>query len=96
MKKQVNRLLNRAPRQREPVRFKGENPSSEKSGIIRLFKFAIEHEMQVKIHYLRSTGEELDEVIEPESLRGERIYALQMQTDEHHIYRVERILQAAL
>ena len=96
LKKQVNRLLNRAPRQREPVRFKGENPSSEKSGIIRLFKFAIEHEMQVKIHYLRSTGEELDEVIEPESLRGERIYALQMQTDEHHIYRVGRILQAAL
>jgi hypothetical protein len=96
LKKQVNRLLTRVPRKREPIRYTGENPTSDPQGVIRLVRFAIEHEMQVKIHYRRSTGEEIDEVIEPESVQGQRIYALCPEQDEHHIYVVNRILQATL
>lgn len=96
LKKQVNRLLTRVPRRREPIRYTGENPTSDPQGVMKLMKFAIEHEMQVKIHYRRSTGEEIDEVIEPESMQSRRIYALCPEQDEHHIYVVNRILQAAL
>lgn len=96
LKKQVNRLLTRVPRRREPIRYKGENPTSDPAGVVKLIKFAIEHEMQVKIHYQRSTGEEIDEVIEPESLQGSRIYAFCPQDDEHHIYTAKRIMKAAL
>ncbi len=96
LKKQVSRLLTRVPRRREPIRYTGENPTSDSQGVVRLIKFAIEHEMQVKIHYRRSTGEEIDEVIEPESIQSRRIYALCPEQDEHHIYVVNRILQAAL
>jgi hypothetical protein len=96
LKKQVNRLLTRVPKRSEPVRFKGENPTSDPSGITKLFRFAIEHETPVKIHYRRSTGEEIHEAIEPESMQGGRIYAHSPQDDEHHIYVAERILRAAL
>lgn len=96
LKKQVNRLLTRVPRRREPIRYTGENPTSDPQGVVKLIKFAIEHEMQVKVHYHRSTGEDIDEVIEPESIQGGRIYALCPEQDEHHIYVVNRILQATL
>jgi hypothetical protein len=96
LKKQVNRLLNRAPRRSRPVRFAGENPTATPAGVERLIKFAIEREMPVKIHYRRSTGQEIDEVIEPESLQGKRVYAFCPDNDQHHIYAVQRILQAAL
>lgn len=96
LKKQVNRLLTRVPRRRESIRYGGENPTSDSKGVVKMFKFAIENEMQVKIHYLRSTGEEIDEVIEPESIQGRRVYALCPEHDEHHIYVVKRILQAAI
>lgn len=96
LKKQVNRLLTRVPRRTEAPRYSGENPTSDRQNIVKLFKFAIENEMQVKIHYQRSTGEHIDEVIEPESMQGKRIYALCPEQDEHHIYVVDRIVQAAL
>lgn len=96
LKKQVNRLLTRAPRRSESRKYSGENPTSSPKNVARLFKFAIENEMQVKIHYQRSTGDEIDEVIEPESMRGKRIYALCPEHDEHHIYVVDRIMEAAI
>lgn len=96
LKKQVNRLLTRAPRNREPKPYAGENPAAGKVNIKKLMKFAIEREMQVKLHYRRSTGEEIDEVIEPESLQGGRVYAFCPEDDEHHLYAIERIEQAAL
>lgn len=96
LKKQVNRLLERVPRKREPARYTGENPTADPSGIMKLLKYAIETEAQVKIHYKRSTGEEIDEVIEPESLQGGRVYAFCPDQSEHHLYAVKRILQAAV
>lgn len=96
LKKQVNRLLTRVPRAREPECYPGENPTSDPAGVVKMLKYAIEHETQIKIHYLRSTGEEIDEVIEPESLKGERLYALCQEDDEHHIYYVKRIARVAI
>jgi hypothetical protein len=96
LKKQVNRLINRLPRDRPRRRYQGENPTSDGAGILKMLRFAIEHEKQVKIHYLRSTGERVDEVIEPESLQAGRVYGYCPDHDEHHIYSVKRIEQAAI
>jgi hypothetical protein len=96
LKKQVSRLLTRLPRSKEPERFSGENPTSDPAGVVKMLKYAIDREMQVKIHYIRSTGEEIDEVIEPESLQGERLYAYCPEHEEHHIYSVKRVAQAAI
>lgn len=96
LKKQVNRLLTRVPRRKDPAKFTGENPTSDPTGVTRLLKFAIDTEAQVKIHYQRSTGEEIDEVIEPESLQAGRLYAYCPESSEHHLYNVKRILQAAI
>jgi len=96
LKKQVSRLLTRIPKAKEADRYAGENPTSDPNSIMKLIKYAIEHERQVKIHYQRSTGGEIDEVIEPESLQAGRVYAFCPEHDEHHIYNVKRILQAAI
>lgn len=96
LKKQVNRLLTRSPRRSAPLRYTGENPTSDPGGVVKMIKFAIEYEMQVKIHYQRSTGAEVDEVIEPESLQTERVYAFSPDDNEHHTYAVGRILKAAI
>ncbi len=96
LKKQVNRLLTRVPSRREPLRFAAENPTSDPQGILKMVRFAIENDMPVKIHYQRSTGDEIDEVIEPESLQGDRIYAFCPAQDEHRIYAARRVLRAAI
>ncbi len=96
LRKQVTRLMSRIPRGDERPRYVGENPTSDPAGVARLMKYAVEHEIQVKIHYVRSTGEEMDEVIEPESLQGDRLYAYCPDHDEHHIYSVKRVAQAAI
>ncbi len=96
LKKQVNRLLERMPKAGAPERYPGENPTSDSQGILKMLKYAIEREKQVKIHYVRSTGEKVDEVIEPESLQGDKLYAYCPDHDEHHVYSAKRIAQAAL
>jgi predicted DNA-binding transcriptional regulator YafY len=95
-RKQVTRLMNQVPRNKSGTAFKGENPTSDAAEIQRMVKFAIEHEAPVKIHYLRSSGTAIDEVIEPEALQEKKLYAFCPGQDEHHVYALDRIQNASI
>ena len=95
-KKQLNRLMTQGPRGRSASGFKGENPTSDPSEIRNMIKYAIEQEKQIKIQYLRSSGEKSSQLIEPETLQGKKVYAFCPDQDEHHLYALERIEQAAI
>jgi len=96
-RKQVTRLISQVPRGGKSSNgFKGENPTGDPVEIQRMVKYAIEHEVQVKIHYQRTSGEAVDEVIEPEALQDRKIYAFCPNSDEHHVFAIERIQNAAI
>ena len=96
-RKQVNRLISQVPRAKTGgTSFKGENPTSDPNEIARMVKYAIEHELQVKIHYVKSSGEAIDEVIEPEQIQDHKIYGFCPARDEHHVFAIERIQHAAI
>ena len=61
-----------------------------------MIKYAIENETQLRLHYVRSTGEAVDHVIEPEAFQGKRVYAFCPDLDEHHLYALERISTASI
>ncbi len=95
-KKQLNRLVTQVPRKgRSDNGYAGSNPATEDKDILKLIRFAIEHEREVKIQYLRSNGETVDQVIEPEAIQGRKIYALNTNEDQHHIYTMDRIHTAS-
>lgn len=96
LRKQINRLMNAVPRGSNNSSFRGENPSSDPAEIQRMVKYAIEYEKQIKIHYERSTGETIDEAIEPEALQGKKVYAYCPDRDEHHIFALKRIQHATI
>lgn len=95
-RKQVTRLMSQMPRKREAPGFKGVNPASEPGDVQKLLKHAIEHEIQVKIQYERSSGELTEELIEPEGFQGHKVCALNSADDEHHVYSLDRIKTASI
>ncbi|MCL5269502.1 MAG: helicase-associated domain-containing protein [bacterium] len=96
-RKQINRLISQVPRTRGGSHgFKGENPTGDPAEIQRMIKYAIEHEAQMKIHYIRSTGNPDDLVIEPEALQDKKVYAYCPKQDEHHVFALDRIENAAI
>jgi predicted DNA-binding transcriptional regulator YafY len=95
-RKQVSRLASQVPRGRPSRSFKGANPASDPADILKLLRHAIEHELPVKIDYIRSTGERIVEKIEPEGLQDKKVYAFCPDHDQHHIYATERIQSATL
>lgn len=94
-RKQVTRLMNRAPRARTSG-YQGANPASESADILKMIKYAIENESSIKIKYQKTNGDEFVTEIEPESLQGKKVYALQTDDDSHHIYAFERIQRASM
>jgi hypothetical protein len=95
-RKQVNRLMTQAPGKRAANGFKGANPATGAADIKNMLKYAIEHETQVKIAYERSTGEKIKQLIEPQTIQERKVYAFCPDDDEHHIYALDRIMQAAM
>lgn len=96
-RKQVTRLMSQVPRNKSgTAAFKGENPATDPGEIQRMIKYAIEHEAQVKIHYTRSSGTAVDELIEPEALQDKKIYAFCPGQDEHHVFAIDRIQHASM
>lgn len=96
-RKQVNRLISQVPRAKSGgASFKGENPTGDPAEIARMVKFAIEHELQIKIHYVKTSGEAINEVIEPEQLQDRKIYGFCPSRDEHHVFAIDRIRNAAI
>ena len=94
-RKQISRLMSQMPRKKEASGYKGANPASEPADIQRLLKYVIEHEGEVKISYTRTSGEIIEEVIEPEAFQGRKVYAFCPAHDEHHVYALDRIQGAS-
>lgn len=95
-RKRLTQIMSRVPRGGSNHGFKGENPTSDPDQLQKMIKYAIEHEGQIKVHYTRSTGKEVDLVIEPEALQGRKLYAFCPDEDEHHIFALDRIEHAAI
>ncbi len=61
-----------------------------------MMRFAIEHEAQVKLVYSRSTGEEIEEVVTPESINGDKLFAFSDEQQSYCAYRMRRIVAASM
>ncbi|MGC8841539.1 MAG: helicase-associated domain-containing protein [Candidatus Sumerlaeaceae bacterium] len=97
-KTQVSRIVAKARGQRGATRFqfRGANPAVERNDIVQLLKFALEHELETEIHYVKRNEAETTLRIYPKSFEGNRLYAYCVESDREAIYSVDRILKAAL
>ncbi len=95
-RRQVNRLMTQMPRTGSCSGYRGQNPATEPPDITRLIKYAIENEVQVRICYQRSSGEVVDEVIEPEGLQAKKVHAFCPDQGAHHTYALERVRSASI
>ncbi|MBI5155201.1 helicase-associated domain-containing protein, partial [Candidatus Poribacteria bacterium] len=95
--KQISHLVSNAvPRGPSKYNFDGPNPATSTSDIRRMIDFAIENEFEIEIRYMKANQEEVVELIAPESLERDRLYAHCRTRDAYSVYRVDRIQQAKL
>lgn len=77
--------------------FDGPNPASEPDDVRSMMDFAIEHERDVEIEYIKSNRTEVTETISPESLEQDRLLArCRNRDDNFSVYKVDRIVRARL
>lgn len=76
--------------------FDGPNPATDLADVERLLDFAIENEFEVEIEYVKANQKHVVEVVAPESLERDRLYAHCRTRDAYSVYRLERIQQAKL
>lgn len=97
-KSQVSRLVSKSLSGRAPSKYlyKGSNPASGRDDIIALLNFALEHEIEAEILYVKQNDEESKIVVLPNSFEGDRVYAHCPATDNDAIYAIKRILRAQL
>ncbi|MEI7632756.1 MAG: helicase-associated domain-containing protein [bacterium] len=98
LRSQVSRLMTRRVGGRGPSKyhFTGANPAVEREDIIKLLKFAAEHEFESEILYVRQNNQETTLHITPKSFMGQRVYAHCVETDSDAIYSLDRLLHAKL
>jgi hypothetical protein len=89
-------VTNSVPRGTSKFNFSGPNPAVETDDIREMIDFAIDNEFEVEIEYLKATRDLVTELIAPESLERDRLYAHCRTRDAYSVYRVERIQQARL
>ncbi|MCB2156154.1 helicase C-terminal domain-containing protein [bacterium] len=96
-KKQISHLVTTSvPTGPSKYNFSGPNPAEQASDIRRMLDFAIENEFEVEIHYIKANRDEVDELIAPESLERDRLYAHCRTRDAYSVYRVDRIMESKL
>jgi hypothetical protein len=96
-KKQVTSLLATAvPRMPTKYSFGGPNPSSEQTDIRNMVDFAMDHDFQMEIEYLTANRKVISEVITPESLNEDKLYAFCDQKEVYKIFSLKRIQKATL
>jgi hypothetical protein len=97
-KAQLSRLVAKAGGHRGPTRFhyRGQNPAYERDDVIQLLKFAVEHELEVEIQYVKRNESEATLRIYPKSFEGSRLYAYSVESDRDAMYSLDRILKATL
>ena len=96
-KKQVSRLItSTSPRALSKYSFSGPNPSKKKGDIKNMIDFAIDNSFELEIKYLKSSDEKVEEVVEPESVDSDKLYAYCEKRDSYSVYRLDRIQQTRL
>jgi hypothetical protein len=84
------------PRRATKYSFEGPNPATEKSDVTKMIQFGIENEFQMEIQYVRADGNEIIEIIQPESLEHEKVYAHCKTRNTYAVYRLDRVLRSRL
>jgi len=90
-KKQVTKLIANQPRTASKYEFEGPNPATTEEDIMNMVDFALDHDMELDIVYLKTNQEEVTERIEPESFNGGKLYAFNPKRDSYSVYRLNRI-----
>lgn len=89
-------VSNSVPRGTSKYNFDGPNPAEKLPDVRLMIDFAIENEFEVEIDYVKATHEKVTELIAPESLERDRLYAHCRTRDAYSVYRMDRIQQARL
>jgi hypothetical protein len=77
--------------------YEGPNPARETDEIRTMLEWAIEHEHDVEIEYIKSNHAEVREVILPESIENDRLLArARSQNDKFSMYRLDRVMKSRL
>lgn len=95
-KKQVSKLIANQPRSTTKYEFDGPNPAETEEDITAMVDFALDHDMELDIVYLRANQEEVQERIEPETFSGGKLYAFNPKRDSYSVYRLNRIKSCSL
>jgi hypothetical protein len=96
-KDQLSRIVSASqPRRATKYSFSGPNPAKEKDDVVAMIKFAVENEFDMEIEYVKADGSEITEIIRPENLEHEKLYAHCRARDTYAVYRITRILKAKL
>jgi hypothetical protein len=95
-KKQISRLMETVPRTSNKYDFDGPNPAKDKNDIKKMLEFAIKHELQLEIKYLNRHEEEIKDVLEPESLEGNKVYGYFKYRDDYSVVRFDQVVQTKL
>jgi hypothetical protein len=95
---QITKIVSTAvPRGLSRHSFDGPNPAEEKEDIERMLDFAVEHEFEVEIQYVKSNREEVSEVVAPEGVERDRLLGRCRSRDNSFaVYKIDRILRARL
>ncbi len=94
---QISHLVsNSVPRGTSKFNFDGPNPAQNHEDVRRMIDFAIENEFEVEIDYTKANKDEVTELIAPESLERDRLYAHCRTRDAYSVYRMDRVLVSKL
>jgi hypothetical protein len=97
-KSQVSRLVSKSIAARGPSRhnYRGKSPAEAFDDIYKLLEYAVEHELDVEVQYVRQNNQETQLVIQPKYFQGDKISARCPANDTEGIYAIRRILNARL
>ncbi|MFP4380218.1 MAG: helicase-associated domain-containing protein [Candidatus Sumerlaeia bacterium] len=95
-RKQMREFLAHRPASKPHVAYSDANPATKPKDIKKLLRFAIDEDSQVQVRYTNSSKEELVEVVTPESLNGDKLFAFCEERQNYCAYRIARIVSVEL
>jgi hypothetical protein len=98
LKSKVSRLVTKTMNNRGPAKhnYRGKSPASAFDDIYKMLEFAVEHELDVEIQYVKQNSQETVLVIQPKYFQGDKISARCPANDSEGIYAIRRVLSARL
>jgi hypothetical protein len=95
-RKQMHEFLAQKAPSRERAAYSGANPATDAQDIRKLIRFAIDNDTTILLRYVRTTRDEVEETVRPESLNNEKAFAFCEDRQSYCAYRLSRILLARL